>query len=184
MCWVVFFKAMTDDPFSSLPLRRRRFVEAYLQTWNASEAARRAGFTGRPNAAGERLMCDLRIKAAIAARLKQSAMQADEVLMRLTQQASNAGAEYIREDGSIDLPGLIRDGKSHLIKGIKYNRQGKMVVEFYDAQAALALIGKAQRMFVEQVDMTQHMDQVCVYIPDNGRQADAGQVIEANNGTD
>ncbi len=151
--------------------KRRRFVEAYLNTWNASEAARQAGYRGKANMVGPRLLAVDSIKAAVMARMKETSMQTDEVLKRLTQQASNEAASYIRGDGSIDLARLIADGKSHLIKGIKYDQRGRMIVEFFDAQVALTLIGKAQRMFVEQVDMTQHMDQaqVNIYLPDNER---------------
>jgi phage terminase small subunit len=170
---------MTDDPILSLSPKRRRFVEAYLQTWNASEAARQAGYKNDPNTAGPRLMANDGIKAAIAARMKQIAMKSDEVLLRLTQQASNEAAAYIRDDGTVDLARLISDGKSHLIKGTKWDRRGNLIVEFYDAQAALTLIGRAQRIFVEQVDLHQHMDQVSVnvYLPDNGR---GGQVEQGS----
>jgi len=162
---------MSDDPILSLSPKRRRFVEAYLQTWNASEAARRAGYKGDANTIGPRLLANVGIQAFIKVRMVETSMQANEVLKRLTQQGSNEAAGYLRSDGSVDLARLIADGKSHLIKGIKYDRRGQMMVEFYDAQAALALIGKAQRMFVEQVDMRQHLEQavVNVYLPDNGR---------------
>lgn len=167
----LYLNAMLDDPMLLLSPKRRRFVEAYLQAWNAAEAARQAGYRGRANMIGERLMRDERIQAAIAARIKQVAMAADEVLVRLAQQARNESAMYVRKDGTIDLGRLIADGKSHLIKATKWDRQGRLVVEFYDAQAALVQLGRAHRLFVDQVDMTQHTDQVAVtiYLPDNGR---------------
>ena len=164
---------MADDA-NSLSFKQRRFVEAYLQTWNATKAAEIAGYKF-PNKQGPQLLVNLGIKSVIDVRMRETSMQVNEVLKRLTQQASNEASAYIQQDGSVDLAGLIADGKSHLIKGIKYDRRGNVVVEFYDAQAALALVGKAQRMFIEQVDMRQHLDQVAVnvYLPDNGRGDDA-----------
>lgn len=178
-----FKRIMTDDPIPSLSPRRRRFVEAYLQTWNASEAARRAGYKGDSNTVGPRLLANVSIKAVIAARLKQVAMQTDEILARLTQQASNEAAEYIKPDGSVDLASLIADGKSHLIKGTKWDRNGNLIVDFYDAQTALVQLGRAQRLFVDQVDMTNHLNQVSVnvYLPDNGR---GKQAEKDDDGTD
>lgn len=160
-----------DDPYFSLSPKRRRFIEAYLETWNASEAARRAGYKTRANSAGQQLMSNPDIRAAIDLRLQQTTMQANEILKRLDQQGKNEAAAYIQPDGEVDLPRLIADGKSHLIKGIKYDRRGKMMVEFYDAQAALIQLGRAQRVFVDQVAVNGQLDQVTVnvYLPDNGR---------------
>lgn len=160
-----------DDPYFSLSYKHRRFVDAYLETWNASEAARRAKYRGDANTVGPRLMANVGIRAAIELRLQQTTMQANEILKRLDQQGSNEAAAYIQPDGEVDLPRLIADGKSHLIKGIKYDRRGKMMVEFYDAQVALIQLGRAQRVFVDQVAVNGQLDQVTVnvYLPDNGR---------------
>lgn len=178
---------MADDPILSLSPKRRRFVEAYLQTWNASEAARRAKYA-HPNVQGARLLANVSIQAAISTRLKQIAMQTDEILARLTQQASNEAAAYICADGRVDLASLIVDGKSHLIKGIKRDRNGHLVVEFYDAQAALVQLGRAQRLFVDQVEETHHVEQtqVNIYVPDNGRETikQEDHAEEEPNGSD
>lgn len=173
---------MTDDPFVSLTRRQRQFIDEYLSCWNASEAARRVGYKNS-KLAGHRLLTNDNFKKIIELRMRQTSMQADEVIKRLTQQASNEAAVYIRADGSVDLAQLIADGKSHLIKGIKRDRRGNLIVEFYDAQVALVQIGRAQRLFVDQVDMTNHLDQVSVnvYLPDNGR---SGQVQQEGDETD
>jgi len=77
-------------------------------------------------------------------------MGADEVLVRLAQQARAEYADYLRPDGTVDLEQMLADGKGHLIKGTKWdNRSGKLTVEFYDAQAALVHIGKHLGIFKE-----------------------------------
>ena len=60
----------------------------------------------------------------------------------------------------------------YLIKGLSYSRHGDPILQLHDAQAALTLIGKARRMFVEQIEETHRVDQanVNIYIPSNGRE--------------
>lgn len=50
--------------------RRRRFVAAYIETLNQSEAARRAGYKQRADVAGARLVVNGSVKAEISRRLQ------------------------------------------------------------------------------------------------------------------
>ena len=56
--------------------RRKKFISAYLETLNASEAARQAGYKDRANKAGHQLATNSDIKAIISHEL-QSRMDAD-----------------------------------------------------------------------------------------------------------
>ena len=56
--------------------RRKKFISAYLETLNASEAARKAGYKQRANVAGPRLVANGSIKAMISQAL-QERMDAD-----------------------------------------------------------------------------------------------------------
>lgn len=156
----------------ALSPRQQIFVQEYLSCWNASEAARRAGYRGRANTIGPRLLANVGIAEEIQQRIAERTMGPDEVLMRLGEQARNEHGNYITETGLVDLPKLIRDGKSHLIKGVKETPQGK-VIEFYDAQAALVHIGKHHKLFVDKVDVKHSgnvtTSEVHTYLPDNGR---------------
>jgi hypothetical protein len=122
--------------------KQQAFVAEYLKCWNASEAARRAGYTGDANTVGPRLLADVGIKAEIDQRKAELLMSADEVMVRLTEQGRAAYAPYIRPDGSVNMADLVLDGKAHLIKKIKPTKEGNEI-EFYDAQTALAMIAKA-----------------------------------------
>lgn len=66
--------------------KQRVFVEEYLRCWNATEAARRAEYAN-PNKQGPRLLVKDGICNAIKARIDEKAMSADEVLVRLAEQA-------------------------------------------------------------------------------------------------
>lgn len=62
-------------------------------------------------------------------------------------------APYILNGGYVDLAALEREGKMHLVKGIKNTKDG-LVVEFYDAQAALVHIGKYHALFTEKTELS------------------------------
>lgn len=148
-----------------LSTKRRVFVEEYLKCWNATEAAKRAGYSERTaHSQGPRLLDNVEVQAYIQRRIREKAMGADEVLLRLGEQARGEVGRYVAADGRVDLERIIADGKQHLIKGIKYDRHGRMMVEFYDAQAALALLGRHHRLFMDQVN---HTGEVTVDIHDH-----------------
>lgn len=140
--------------------KQRAFIEHYLTCWNASEAARRAGYRNRANTAGAQLMSNNVIRAAIENRLAQAAMGANEVLVRLTDIASNSLADCLTLKGqswTVDLPKAQRLGKLHLIKSVKSTRYGPEV-ELYSAADALVQLGKVHRLFTDVRIRTWHDD--------------------------
>ena len=132
--------------------RRRKFVEEYVRTWNGAEAARRAGYSkNRAGATASRLLAQEEIKAAIQERIAAVAMSADEVLIRLAEQARSVQAQYLQPDGTVDLERLIQDGYGHLVKGTKWDRDGNLIVEFTTPRTPCRL-GKHLRLFTEQIE--------------------------------
>ncbi len=172
----------------NLTRKQRIFIERYLECWNATKAATEAGY-GQPHSAGARMLQRADVNAAIEARMKEAALEADEVLKRLRDQATLNPSEFYQietdPDGntSIDINWDEFRRRGHLVKALKFTRTGKPVLEFYDSQAALGMIGKAMGMFVDRTDVTQHVDevQVTVYIPDNGRQLDQQDGADGGN---
>lgn len=79
-------------------------------------------------------------------------MAADEVLRRLTDQARGSMADFVtisRGRVKLDLKKAAELGKLHLIK--KLTDDGKGIrIELYDSKAALELIGKHHKLFVER----------------------------------
>jgi len=80
----------------ALSAKQQAFVEHYLVTWNASEAARRAGYKTKPNVQGARMLANASISAAVQARLAELKMSADEVLTRLSAQARGSLEDFLR----------------------------------------------------------------------------------------
>ncbi len=134
--------------------RQRVFIEEYLRCWNASEAARRAGYKGRANVRGAQLLANVSISAAIKARLTELQMSADEVLIRFADQARGSMESFIDPDlGRIDLTKAEQAGKLHLIKSFRRStgKTETVAIELYDAQNALVQIGRTLGMFVDKI---------------------------------
>lgn len=127
--------------------KQKLFVEAYLECWNATEAARRAKYA-YPNTQGPRLLVHVGIRKIIQERLSAKAMSADEVLMRLAEQARGDISDFIRSHGAIDWDAV--HAKGYLVKKIRHTSGKESAIELHDAQAALEKIGRAHGLFIDR----------------------------------
>jgi phage terminase small subunit len=150
----------------ALTAKRRRFAEEYLIDFNATQAAIRAGYSPRSaKVTGHNLRHKPEVQEYIERRIEETAMAANEVLLRLAQQARGEAGAYVRmvevpagEDRdapdylpAVNIEAMRRDGRMHLIKKIS-EFKGRLEIEFYDAQSALQLIGKHLGMFKDKVE--------------------------------
>lgn len=136
--------------------KQRMFVERYLQCWNATQAAKDSGYS--PDSAYQLGWLNLRhpaIKAAIAERIAEAAMSADEVLARLAEQARADMSDFLKVNGrvTLDLKQAAARDKLHLIKKYQKGRNG-VTIELVDAQAALQLLGKHLGLLHDRVELT------------------------------
>lgn len=154
-----------------LTAKQRAFVEAYLSCLNATEAARRAGYSEKTAyAIGWENLRKPEIAAAVEAGFKERAMPAEEVLARLADYARGSADDFVTvyksplltingepirdEEGqpimryfpSLDIEKARERGMLHLVKKVTYTAHGPSV-ELYDAQAALVKLGEYHRMF-------------------------------------
>jgi phage terminase small subunit len=128
------------------------WLSEYLTCFNATEAARRAGYKW-PDKQGQEKKA--KFAAEISERLAERAMSADEVLQRLADQARGDASDYLTIDHNIvmlDLEKMKADGKTHLIKRYSDTKNGT-VIELYDAQAALVHIGRHHGLFVDRKEI-------------------------------
>lgn len=169
---------MADD----LTDKQRVFVEAYLTCWNATEAARRAGYEGNDvtlAAVGYENLRKPQIAELVTARLTDKAMAADEVLARLADQARGAVDDFFdigpKGGAKLNLAKAAKAGKLHLVHRYTKGDKGKIGIEWYDAQTALSLIGKHLGLFIDKAEITGkdggpiQTQGTVVVIPDNGR---------------
>lgn len=151
----------------ALSPKQQAFIEHYLALWNASEAARRAGYSEKTAySIGQENLKKPEIAAAIQARLSELKMSADEVLTRLAEQARGSLKPFLRVNGAGDLSGfdLSDDQPLHLLKKASHSKrtykdttEETVTIELYDAQAALNLIGKHHKLFT---DVTEHTGEI------------------------
>jgi hypothetical protein len=151
-----------------LTTKHRAFIEYYLQSWNARESAERAGYAS-PLKAGWRLIKHPEVNQIINERLKEMGVCAEEIVVRLAQYVRNNPSEFyvFIDEPQVDKAGVpILDdaGKQvlkrqingvnwttfercgHLVKKLTYDRQGRPVLEFYDAQRALEMLGRYAKL--------------------------------------
>jgi len=142
--------------------KQQVFVVEYLKCWNASEAARRAGYKNA-NVQGARLLAIDSIAAEIRARIEEKSMSADEVITRLATQARSDIGEFLTVDGedwALNLQAIKERG--YLVKKIKQGPHGPEI-ELHDAQAALALLGKTLGLFVDRQELSGGVQLTVVY---------------------
>lgn len=176
----------------ALTAKQQIFIAEYLKCWNASEAARRAGYSeATANEQGSRLLANVSVSAEIERHKAEFIMSAEEVSIRLTEQGRGDIGDFLTQDGdsiTVDLPKAIEAQKTGLIKKLSQTRTVRTrgddeteetvstTIELYDRQAALVQIGKIHKMFTEKQEITSNvsMASVVIYMPDNGR-GDADQ---------
>jgi hypothetical protein len=128
------------------------WLQEYLICWNASKAARKAGYS---NVTVEGRRNKIKFADEISAHIADIALSADEVLYRLSEQARGEYANYLTVDNlgvpGVDVKKMIADGKGHLIKSVKQTQWGT-VIEFHDAQTALLNMGRHHKLFVDRVE--------------------------------
>lgn len=135
--------------------KMKKWAEAYLVTLNKTEASRRAGYGGTDadlSNIGYQNYRKLEVQEYLKDRLAAICMPANEVLARLSEQASADMSDFLHfEDGIklpfLDLKGAAEKGLLRLVKKFKYNDDGRPEIELYDAQAALVHLGKAHGIF-------------------------------------
>lgn len=156
--------------------RQRVFIEEYLNSWNATGAARRAGYK-HPNKQGPALLVNIGIQEQIQKRISEIAMSTNEVLLRLADMARSDMGDFLDISGmgfNIDLAKASELGLTKLIKKVKQrttitsDRDGKeeenhwIEFELYDAQAALDKLARIQSLYNDKLDVTSGGEKIIV----------------------
>lgn len=146
--------------------RQRAFVEFYLISWNAADAARKAGYSDKAaRQHASYLLSNHYIQDAITLRVKELGATADEVIVRLTDHARGSVEYFLDENDDLDLAGARKKGKLSLIKKLKRTRRTEhpkdgepvtvttLELELYDAQNAIVQLGRILGLFVDKVEI-------------------------------
>lgn len=144
------------EALDNLSPKQRLFVEAYLACWNATEAAKRAGYSeATARQQGSRLLTNVDIQKAVSVRMAEAAMPADEVLMRLAQHARGSMGDFVKVDEEGQPQGFAfgPDRPQHLIKKLAITDKG-ITFELYDAQAALITLARHHGLLIDRAEVT------------------------------
>jgi len=158
-----------------LSKKQKMFVEYYLQTWNATQAAIKAGYSKRSAAViGSQNLTKVYIAKEIQRRVDEVCMSSDEALKLLSDQArgdfadlaeiTTAGFEFNLmekdEEGNVVInpnTKLVKKIKQKVTTYLSKSKDGDdrevidTELELYSAQRALELIGKAHGLFIDKV---------------------------------
>lgn len=157
----------TTPKSKPLSPKQRVFVDEYLKCWNSSEACRRAGYKSKPNVHGPRLLANVSIKAEIDRRLEENLMEANEALNRLATQArglsdmvlkqhevTDIETDLVHEELYIDIDALREHNLLSLVKKVSFDKDGRQIIEFYDAQNALFKVLQHKGLLVKKFALT------------------------------
>lgn len=143
--------------------KQKAFVEAYLQTWNATRAAKMAGYSEKTAySIGHELLKKPEIASRVRERHAEYAMETAEILARVASHARGDIGDLVDPATmTLDLKRAMEEGNTHLIKKIKQttiigeDKQTEIFeFEMYDAQAALVQLGKQQGLFSTKLEHT------------------------------
>ena len=103
-------------------------------------------------AGASRLLKNVKVSAAIQEMIKRQIMDANELLARVSELGRSEHGKYLKEDGTVDLKKLVKDGKGHLVKGIRDTKYGR-AYDFHDPKAYLELQGKYLALWKERIEI-------------------------------
>lgn len=144
---------------AALTAKQKAFIAYYIETWNATESAKLAGYKGNYatlRSIGSENLTKPNIHAEIQKRFQKMAMGADEALARLAAQARGVDMGKVAEmmAGSLTMASALRKadelGLGFYIKSVKETKFG-LNIEFHDAQAALFKVLQVLGLLKEHV---------------------------------
>ena len=140
--------------------KQRLFVEAYLQCFNKTEAARRAGYQGDSvtlGAVGYENLKKPQIAEVVEQRLAEVCLTTDQCLALLASHASFDPGPYLiiekGKDPAVDLQALKDAGLTGVIRAIVPTRDGTRI-EFESRQGAIDKILRALGAYQDKLDLT------------------------------
>lgn len=140
----------------SLTVKELKFIESYIRTGNRTQAAIDAGYKAgnrqRASEIGYQLLQKTPVLEAVRLRLTEAVMPPEEVKSRLSDIARGSIEEFVTFQDGMRLPVLDfkkakENGKLHLIKKLKYTKDGTVEFELYPADAAQRDMGKIHGIF-------------------------------------
>lgn len=147
---------------AKLTPKQRKFIDEYFACgMNATEAAKRAGYSeDTAFVIGYENLRKPYIRDEIERLFQENTLSAKEVLARLSEQGRADMADVTDDNGLLDFRKAKAAGKTALIKSIKQttittedSETHIIEVKLHDAQRALEVVGKYHKLFTERVQI-------------------------------
>jgi phage terminase small subunit len=154
------------DP-SALTDRQRAFADFYVQIFDATKAARLAGYKDNEylHTHASKMLQNATIRAMVEARLRHYQMSAEEVLARLSAHARGDLSPFLDSSGAFDLTTdqakanmfLVKKTKVRQRRGVGKNgndewEEIESEIELHDPQAALVHLGRYHKLFTDKIE--------------------------------
>ena len=153
---------MATNSKRGLTYKQQLFVDEYLISGNATDAARKAGYKGNDNtlaSMGKENLRKPQILAVIESHLESSKITADETLQGLSDMATSDISDFVRVSGGlpiVDFDKAEKAGKLHLIKKLTMS-DGKISFELYSKQRALETMAKHYGLLNTKIEIDINM---------------------------
>lgn len=159
---------MPDETIVDAPImprlrnQQRAFIAYYLQSFNATDAAKRAGYTRNAGANGSQVLSNPAISLVIRTKLRELQATADETLVTLTKLMRGPMVYFLDERGEIDLESEQARANYNLLKTVEKKVESRVdsdgnpiittltKIQTRDSDAALALMAKHHGLLNEQ----------------------------------
>jgi hypothetical protein len=131
--------------------RQKIFVEKYLTHFNASRAAREAGYKQKSNVAGSNLLKNPEIQNILDKRIKECQIDANEAAFRLQEIVNVSIADFIDIIDSQSVKFNLKKAKEFgvlgAVKRYHFTKEGIICgIELYDKMKALLALAKILRI--------------------------------------
>jgi hypothetical protein len=139
--------ADSRSPIQRLTMRQRVFVDAYIRTMNASQAAKEAGYSVPYNVSGAKAKASPRIQAALDCRLAEGGLSIQEVIYRMYRLLDFSMGDFLKVDEKtgkmvFDLKGASEIGAMSIVRKLRHGPKGVLYIEVRDTFQALDRIVK------------------------------------------
>lgn len=150
------------DNTKKLTPKQELFVNEYLKCFNATKAAKAAGYSEKTaKQQGSRLLTNVDVDSRVREFLKKGAMEAEEALYHISEIARGNMDDLVDDAGKPDIEKARENGKTLLIKKIKTTTTStgattykETEIEGHDRLRALELIGKHHKLFTDKQEIT------------------------------
>jgi phage terminase small subunit len=182
--------------------RQALFIDNYMLTLNATEAARRAGYAGDyitlKSVASENLAKPY-IRNEVNRRMAEQHMPPQEILQRLATIARGDVSPFIAPDGDVDLSSEQAKANIYLVKRVRAKRGAvggrvETEIELHDAHDALIALGRHQKLFTDRLELdadkfAEYQRSMSAFVDNDAKQLESGDdrladVVDASALTD